>query len=450
VTPTLAAMRFGHGLPVPAGAAVTPETMLAALRGPDLMAARWPGLTMAQVYPMMVRIEAARRARRDDEALVPAYRAALAEAVAAAHQGARVTVARSLDATDGLRERLVAFWADHFTVTTRAQAGRALPAAFVDEAVRPHVAGRFGDMLKAATLHPAMLIYLDQSRSVGPGSRRGAQKGRGLNENLAREVIELHTLGVGAGYTQQDVRQMAELLTGLSVAVKQGRVVFDPRAAEPGPETVLGQSYDGEGTGPILAALDDLAVHPATAAHLARKIAVHLVADDPDPGLVAALQAAFARSGGDLMAVYAALLDHPAAWSDVAAKARPPVEFVTAGLRALGLSGADVIALPDKRFAAQVLIPLRAMGQPFQAAPGPDGWPEAAEAWITPSGLSARITWAMTAPSRLVADLPEPVVLARAALGERADARLIWAVERAESRAEAVGLVFAAPAFNRR
>ncbi len=189
----------------------------------------------------------------------------------------RTTFQRAIASRTGFRERLVAFWTDHFTVAANGPVLSALVPDLVENAIRPHVGGRFGDMLEAVTLHPAMLIYLNQVQSAGPNSVAGKRRGKGLNENLAREVLELHTLGVGAGYTQDDVRQLAELLTGLSVD-KSG-FTFRSRIAEPGAEVVLGKRYGGgeASLGDIRAVLADIAVHPDTARHLARKLIVHFV-----------------------------------------------------------------------------------------------------------------------------------------------------------------------------
>ncbi len=449
---TLAALRFGTGLPQPAGAPA-PEGLVAALAGPDAGAARYPIPGAAAVAPLLARAYAARRTVRkdkagndtaDDQALKAAR-----DALRAAELGAaRAMLARAVDAPDPFRERLVRFWADHFTVLARRAYDGPLVPAFAEDAIRPHVAGRFADLLRAATLHPAMLVSLDQTSSVGPGSRAGQRRGAGLNENLARELIELHTLGVAAAYSQADVRELAELLTGLSV--DDGGFVFLPGRAEPGAETVLGRTYDGRGLAPVLAVLDDLAARPETAAHIARKLAVHFVADDPDPSLVAAMEAAFAGSGGDLPQVYAAMLDHPAAWDGALSKARQPFDVIAAALKALGFDGAAVLALGDGVFRKRLLLPMQAMGQPLGRPRGPDGWPEAAEAWITPQALAARIGWAMVQPARLLRDLPDPVALARRGLGEAADERLLWAAARAETRDQGVGLVLSSPAFNRR
>jgi len=459
---TVAALRFGYGLPLPAGAPTAPPAMLDALAGPDAMAARYPLPGTAEAMARMEAFDDAardrRRARRAQmqgagaEAIEAAYKAAGDAINTAWAAGSAAQIACALDAPDGFRERLVFFWADHFAVAPRGASQRELPLALMGEAIRPHVAGRFAEMLTAVVTHPAMLIYLDQVTSFGPGSVQGSRKARGLNENLARELLELHTLGVGAGYSQTDVRELAELLTGLTIRPGVG-FRFIRQRAEPGAEIVLGESYPEnreDGLVPVRAALQALALRPETARHLARKLAVHFVADAPDPGLVAAMEAAWIDSGGDLLAVYAALLAHPAAWAPVGAKARQPYDFTLAGLRALGIGGAAVMALEPARLRRLILGPQGVMGQPWQAPPGPDGWPEAAEDWITPQGLGARIRWAMEVPPRLVADLPDPRAFVARALGEAAGERLTWAAGAAESRPEGVGLVLASPDFNRR
>ena len=446
----LAAFRFGDGLPLRPGASDDPETMVAGVTGTDSMATAYPGLTTADAIDLQVRGgEAAAKSKKnkaedgakDVRAIAKAGRLAVVSA-------ARITMARALDTPSGFRERLVRFWTDHFTVRSKGRFQVLMPAAFAEEAIRPHVGGRFADMLRASTTHAAMLQYLDQAQSIGPNSKAGQRSERGLNENLAREVIELHTLGVDASYSQTDITQMAKLLTGLSLG-KDG-FVFRKERAEPGAETVLGKSYGGQGTDPIFAVLDDIAARPDTAHHIATKLAVHFVSDTPDPDLVATLTTTFLASGGDLPAVYRALLDHPAAWAEPRLKARQPIDFIVAALRALGLDGASLMDMPLLRFGHAALVPMAAMGQPWQQPRGPDGWPEAISAWITPQLLAARVTWAMAMPSRLVQDLPEPADMVARALGEDADSAVAWAAQRAETRAEGIGVIFASPAFNRR
>ncbi len=452
--PSTTAFRFGYGLPHPTGAASTVEGMLAALKAPDTMAATYPGPTMAAMLPVMhaadTVLKISRRATDEAEAEAArvTYRGHLATLRGMALGGTRATVARALDAPDGLRERLAWFWADHFTTMAPSRREVGLPSAMLDEAIRPNLNGPFSALLGATITHPAMLAYLDQTQSFGPNSRIGQKRKKGLNENLARELLELHTLGAGSGYSQDDVRQMAELLTGLVIGKDGFR--FDKRRAEPGAETVLGVAYDGDTLAPVIQALDDLSRRPETAAHIARKLCVHFVSDTPDPGLVAALTSEWISTGGDLAAVYTALLSHPQAWAPNAVKARQPFDFMIASLRALGIPGARIVAMNEGAFRRLILAPLAGMGQPWQAAPGPDGWPEAPEDWITPQGMTARISWAMDAPGRLVRPPPDPTALMQAALGPRASAALQWAVPRSETLREGLGLVLSSPEFNRR
>lgn len=445
----MAAFRFGYGLPLPDAAPVDPAAMAKALAGPDLAAVRWPGEGLKDLLPLHQAANSARAgAVRSDEGR-DFYRTLLDRIDAAYLHGLRVTMARAVGAPDGFRERLVWFWRDHFSTMARTRPDRVLGVAMVEDAIRPHVAGRFADLLTAATLHPAMLVYLDQFRSVGPSSAFGQRRKRGLNENLARELLELHSLGVGGSYAQQDVRQLAELLTGLSFHPSLG-TVFRNNWAEPGAETVLGVDYDGPGMAPIYSALHDIAHHPDTARHICQKLAVHFVSQTPDPALVRDLQAVWTQTGGDLAAVAAALVAHSLAMTPAMDKARQPFDFIAAALRALGVDGDDLMAMPDDDLRRFILSPLLAMGQPWGGAPGPDGWPEELGAWITPRGMAARIRWAMDVPLKLRRDLPDPREFALSCLGDLAEGRIGWAAARAESRREGVALVLVSPQFNRR
>ena len=451
------AIRFGAGLG-PAVRNIDPGAadLLAELAGPDVLADTFPAVRTAAAMDMVARYAPAKRADRGTEAGT-AQKDLKDEINAALVESWRAMAARWVDAEIGFRERLTLFWTDHFTVRARNARHRALAPAHIEDAVRPHVTGRFADMLKAAVTHPMMMIYLSQVGSIGPNSATAKKRraGGGLNENLAREVLELHTLGVGGGYGQDDVRQFAELLTGLALS-KDAQPGFREANAEPGSEEVLGASYGGDPARleDIYAALDDLAVHPDTAGHIARKLAVHFVSDTPDAGLVGAMADAFAATGGDLTAVYAAMLEHPAAWADPGAKVRWPVDYVLAGARALGLDGRTLVTMPRRRFRALLTDQLDVMGQPWLQAPGPDGWPEEAEAWVTPQGMAARIDWAMRSPAGLVAaaggERPDPRGFVEVALGGQADAALVRAAERAETREDGVGLILASPGFNRR
>ncbi|MEE2860681.1 MAG: DUF1800 domain-containing protein [Pseudomonadota bacterium] len=364
--------------------------------------------------------------------------------------------ARAVDDPSGFGERLVWFWADHFTVTGGTLYLDLMMASLVQDAIRPHLAGRFADMMFAAETHPAMLRYLDQGRSVGPNSvaaRRNPARAGGLNENLAREMIELHSLGVGADYTQRDVEELAALLTGLSYRPNRPGV-FQPKLAEPGPEDVLGNSYGShKATGnlaDIRAVIEDLATHEATGRHIARKMAVHFVADDPPQALVDRLAGIFADTRGDLAAMNLALASAPELEQHFRKKLRQPFEFLVAGLRALGRSGQQVAALKPRELNGRLLHPMAVMGQPWGAPDGPDGWPEAAEIWGSPQGIAMRINWALTQAAGLAGDLPDPRELMAHALGTTVSEAVAWAVPRAESRAEGVALVLASADFNRR
>src|SRR5665213_2132370 len=228
---------------------------------------------------------------------------------------------RAIIADCGVTERLVAFWSNHFCISAgKGELARMWAGSFEREAIRPHVLGRFGDMLQAVEQHPAMLFFLDNQQSLGPESRAGENRKRGLNENLAREIMELHTLGVGGGYSQDDVTSLARIITGWTFAGRQGRLgtpgsfVFNANAHEPGPQRLLGKVYENNGIAQGEAALADIARHPATAKFIATKFVRHFVADDPPPILVARMQDVFRNTDGDLKAMATALVDSDEAW----------------------------------------------------------------------------------------------------------------------------------------
>ncbi|MCQ8240924.1 DUF1800 family protein [Rhizosaccharibacter radicis] len=297
------------------------------------------------------------------------------------------------------RERLVWFWANHFTVSVRQNGVRPIVGAFVREAIRPHVDGRFADMLLAVMRHPAMLLYLDNAGSVGPDSPAGRRSHRGLNENLARECLELHTVSPAAGYTQADVTAFAAILTGWSVDMKADRPGFGfrPRAHEPGIKSLMGRDYpEGEAGG--LLALDMLAHHPATYRHLATKLARHFLADDPTPAEIGHVGAALRDSGGDLKAASLALLDLPRAWVP-GTKFRDGMSYAAAVLRALGPPPPTPAV--DWRLAAtgtgEAEVPAMAGGP--RAGPDPGG----------ASGAGGRPLFAAPAPGMGPSARPEPV-----------------------------------------
>ena len=397
-TATLAAIRYGTGLSPRIALAADADAVLAQLAGPDQAAAQFPIAGLADLWPLIAEYGAARRDSSAGRAGgAERYKAARAAIRDRLNAGIRARLMRGALAADGFRERLTWFWADHFTVRATSVRYRPGPATYVEDAIRPHVAGKFSDMLRAAAIHPVMLAYLDQDSSIGPESRVGQRKDGGLNENLAREILELHTLGVGAQFTQTDVTEFAELLTGLTFTVEDG-FRFRRRWAEPGAERVLGSRYGGKGPAKrkdIFDALDDIAHMPTTAAHLAHKLAVHFISDTPDPDLVMQMTHAYLANDTDLARVYEAMLAHPKAWTPLGAKARQPFEFITAALRALGTAETRLATLTNGELNRLILRPLARMGQPYEQPPGPNGWPEDAEAWITPPALAERIAWAM-------------------------------------------------------
>ncbi|WP_323040661.1 DUF1800 domain-containing protein [Gemmobacter sp.] len=445
----LAAHRFGFG---PRAGKLPDFAPAARLDKPDPMLKAWPGETGAEVLARLAAGQDRLKGNKDD-ASRRKIRLELQEvAKRRALVNARLELARAVDAKDGFRERLVRFWADHFTVVARSIPTWPVPTAYADEAIRPNIAKPFATMLRAVVTHPAMLAYLDQVYSTGPKSPFGKRKGMGLNENLARELLELHTLGVEGGYDQNDVRQAALLLTGLTVNDTKGTVYLE-RRAEPGAETVLGKSYGGARDGridDIYQLLDDLAVHPATARHIAWKLAVHFVADTPDPGLVTDLATVWTKTGGDLRAVSVALTEHPAALQPQLLKARQPFDFVVAALRALNVTGKQIMDWDERTLRRSALNPMNAMGQRWQFPNGPDGWEEDLSRWITPQALATRIDWSMQIPRRLVKDLPDARSFVDLALTDMADDQLRKLVGRSETNAEGVGLVLASPVFNRR
>ena len=265
----------------------------------------------------------------------------------------RETGVIAVDAATGFADRLAQFWSSHFSMRATGAHARIMIESFLEDVIRAHQLGRFADLLKAATTHQAMLTYLDQTSSVGPGSRLASRRSKpmGLNENHARELLELHTLGVGDAYSQQDVRQLAELMTGLIVA-KDHDLKYDINRAEPGTETVLGKEYGGA-TPPELAEveafLDDLAIHPGTARFISTKLARHFCADIPPADLVEAMTRRFSDTDGDLMAVYEVMVSHPAAQDSFGQKVRQPFDYVASSLRALGVPGQAILAIEPRR-----------------------------------------------------------------------------------------------------
>ncbi|UPJ63422.1 DUF1800 family protein [Bradyrhizobium sp. 191] len=347
----------------------------------------------------------------------------------------------------GFTERLVAFWSNHFCISaSKGELARIWAGAFEREAIRPHVLGRFPDMLRAVEQHPAMLFFLDNQQSLGPDSRAGQNRKRGLNENLAREIMELHTLGVGGGYTQGDVTSLARIITGWTFAGRQGQLgspgsfVFSVNAHQPGPQVLLGRSYEATGLAQGEAALADLARHPSTANFIATKFVCHFVADDPPPALVGRLRDVFVKSDGDLKALAMALVDSDEAWKAPLTKMRSPYDFLVA-------SGRLLAQVPEDP--SRYLSGLNLLGQPLWSPPGPNGFPDTNAAWAAPEGIKLRLDIAAQIGARLGNNI-DPLDLLEFAAADAASIETRKTIERAESRQQALALLLMSPEMQRR
>jgi uncharacterized protein (DUF1800 family) len=392
-----------------------------------------------------------------------------------AQADARTRIA--ITSADSFRERLVHFWANHFAVSIDKPICLGTAGAFENEAIRPHVCGRFADLLLAVERHPAMLTYLDNQRSVGPNSSlalRAARRARGpaaapvgLNENLAREILELHTLGVDGGYTQSDVTTFASVLTGWSIGGvahyrstengaypngagpdgagpdgmgEPGAFLFRDALHEPGSKTLLGRRYEDAGIGQGEAVLRDLAAHPATARHLATKLARHFVTDEPPADLVDRLTRMYQSSDGDLGRVTAALITWDGAWLRDARKYKQPQEFIYSTLRALDLVPRDPKVL---------LASFEALGQRHWSPGSPAGWPDRQGDWDGADALMKRIEWSVALAGR-VGDASSALATADASLGPLASEHTRAALASADSGSQALTLLLMSPEFQRR
>ncbi len=356
-------------------------------------------------------------------------------------------------------ERLVHFWSNHFVVSAIKPATVAVPPSFEREVVRPRATSRFVDLLRASTHHPGMLVYLDNFQSIGPDSRRARRRGRrgglfrppmGLNENLAREILELHTLGVHGGYTQTDVTSFAKVLTGWGVEragfvrrklFRTDGFSFDAAAHEPGAQTVLGTRYAQDGEEQGEAVLAALARHPSTARFVATKLTRHFIADDPPAPVVERVEKTFRDTEGDLARVARALVESPEAWSAPPAKLKTPEEYVISAARALQVDSLDASAL--HRSLAQ-------MGQRPYWAPSPAGWPDVASEWLGSDALWKRVQWAIQAAGRTAKLHPDPAALAQQVLGPTLRAETLAGIRTAQGPGAGLALLLASPEFQRR
>jgi uncharacterized protein (DUF1800 family) len=349
----------------------------------------------------------------------------------------------ALGADIGFVERLVWFWSNHFCISADKIVEMAGP--FEREAIRPRVLGRFADLLLAVESHPGMLFYLDNVQSMGANSTAGINRDKGLNENLAREILELHTLGVRSGYTQQDVTSFANVITGWTwippeQPIHGGEFAFVQRFHEPGDKTVLGKVYPDTGVGQGRAALADLARHPATAQHLAQKLARHFVADEPPPSLVAKLAKTFSDTDGSLKDVAKTLVTADESWTPARTKLKSPMEWTIGVLRLMGTPQAIPIG--------RILGVQATLGEALWRPLSPNGYPDNEAAWI--DGVPHRLDIATGFAGQLAANNADPRAVLENALGPLASTETRDTIARAESRPQALALLVMAPEFLRR
>ena len=344
----------------------------------------------------------------------------------------------------GFVERLVAFWTNHFAIgVSVGQVERTLVGAFEREAIRPHVLGRFEDMLFAVTRHPAMLAYLNNNVSIGPDSPIGKRLKRGLNENLGRELMELHTIGVNGGYTQADVIALAKILTGWTFAydtrggTRAGSFVFRAAAHEPGAQTLMGKVYAEPGEMQGIAAIADLAAKPATASHIATKLAKAFISDDPPKSLIDRLASDFTDTGGDLMSLSRTLVMSPEAWKEPG-KFRTPQQFLWASMRALD-------ARPKPALALRIL---KSLGEEPWNPSSPAGYDPSDAMWMAPDAMTNRLDAAERLAERAAPGL-QPDALTADLLAGRLSPQTREAIARAESKTQAYALLLMSPEFQR-
>jgi uncharacterized protein (DUF1800 family) len=349
----------------------------------------------------------------------------------------------ALGADIGFVERLVWFWSNHFCISADKIVEMAGP--FEREAIRPHVLGRFADLLLAVETHPGMLFYLDNVQSMGANSTAGITRDKGLNENLAREILELHTLGVRSGYTQADVTSFANVITGWTwlrpeEPIHGGEFAFVRRLHEPGAKAVLGKVYPDTGVGQGRAVLADLARHPATAQHIAQKLARHFVADEPPPSLVAKLTKTFSDTDGNLKELAKILVTAEESWTPQRTKLKPPAEWTIGMLR--------LAAAPQAIPVGRILGTQAALGEALWRPLSPNGYPDTEAAWI--DGVPHRLDIANGFAGQLAANNADPRAVLESALGPLASAETRDTIARAESRPQALALLVMAPEFLRR
>ncbi len=369
----------------------------------------------------------------------------------------------ALNSQTPFMERLVHFWSNHFAISNEKLAVRALAGPYEFEAIRPNINKTFLDLLLAADTHPAMLLYLDQTRSIGPNSPQGKRvnarnedKKIGINENLAREILELHTLGVNGGYNQNDVTEFAKAMTGLTIVrerktpsnqnLSYGASYFEPLMHEEGPRQILGKNYRNFGNIQYVEILKDVCKHPSTAKFIAFKLARHFAGDNPPQSLVNKLTNEFTRTNGDLKSLYAVLINADEIWAVNNAnqqsllKFKTPWEWLVSSLRALNYTSVknmDINGLMTN------------LGQTVWQPKAPKGYDDTESAWAAPDALMRRVEFISGLTGRIKQDI-KPVELAQTILGDSLSSHTKTAISRAESQQSGLSLLFLSPEFLRR
>lgn len=342
------------------------------------------------------------------------------------------------------QQRMLDFYSNHFSVTASNKRVRALAGCMERDAIAPHLFGNFADMLIAVTQHPAMLLYLNNASSFGDNSRLGKRKSKGLNENLAREILELHTLGVEGGYTQEDVIELAKAISGWTTPGLRERSPdahtfrFRTEGHEPGSRTLMGTRYADNGVQQGVAMLQDLAVHPSTARFVSFKLARHLVADEPPQTLVQAMTDTWLSSGGNLKLVVETLLEHDLAWDRRQQKFKTAREFVISAFRVLGRRN-----LKERDALSRLTI----MGQRPFGAGSPAGYGDEAEDWNGAEAILARADWSAQLANRSRKD---PVSWSQLSLGPLLSERTQRMIAGAESAERGRALFLMSPEFLQR
>lgn len=351
----------------------------------------------------------------------------------------------AIDSPTGLEWRLVEFFSNHFAITSHNRLLKLLVPAFENEVIIANLNGSFADLLIAAVGHPAMLLYLNNERSIGPNSKAGKRnKKLNINENLAREILELHTLGVTGPYQQQDVIELAKGLTGWGLSnakSKQQGFVFRPQFHEPGTRILLNKRYAQTAQAQGLAMLEDLAMRPETAYFVCRKLARHFISDHPDELIIDAMVTTWLQSQGNISSVISTLLNTDRAWLEQGQKFKTPKDFLLSTLRASQLT------LP-KRF--NFFSSLQELGQqPFNSG-SPAGYPDTQEQWLAPSSILSRADWSSHFAKLWQAEVESIPNTVTAIFGDQLSQLSYNSIIRAESKQQALTLLLMSPEFQRR